>query len=513
MEFVVNKWIKPGVIERRLYQENIARTALSGNTLCVIPTGMGKTSIAALVAAGRLQKDMHRKIMFLAPTKPLVEQHRTSFERFLRIGTDELKAVTGSDKPEERSELYQKADIVFSTPQTIENDMKEGRMDLCNFSLCIFDEAHRSIGNYAYTYVAKKYMQQAADPLILALTASPGSHKLKLDEIKNRLFIKNIEIRSREDPDVRPYIQSLSQEYVNVELPIPFKSIKVYLEKAKEQRIKKLMSWGIIKRSMITKTEILRLQQELAKKKTGIGYAAMSQLADILKIDHALLLLETQSLYSLKKYLDSVALKAGETRSNARLLKDRDFSAASRLACELVAEGQEHPKIQKLKDIIANELQVDRETRIIVFSQFRDTITKLMEELSTIKHAAPVEFIGQAKKRGKGLSQKEQVHILNEFKMGFYNILIASQIGEEGLDIVETNTVIFYEPVPSAVRLVQRIGRTARTRPGKVIVMMTKDTRDEVYHWVGHRKEKHMKKLLTGMQQQQKSDDLYKFSI
>lgn len=508
MEFVCHSWIRPNSIEKRLYQEKIASSALSGNTLCVIPTGMGKTSIAALVVAERLKKDMKRKIIFLAPTKPLVEQHRKSFEHVLRIGPDELKTITGSDKPEERSELYEKADIVFSTPQTIENDLKEGRMDLKNFSLCIFDEAHRSVGSYAYTYVAKKYMQQSEDPLILALTASPGSHKMKIDEIKDRLFIKNIEIRSREDADVRPYIQSLDNEIITVELSIPFKSIKSYMEKAKDQRIRKLMNWGIVKRSMITKTEILKLQQELARKKTGMGYAAMSQLADVLKIDHALTLLETQCLYSLRKYFDLIELKAGETKSAARLLKDENFSSAMRLCSELITEGQEHPKISSLKDIISSELEKDKESRIIVFAQFRDTITKLMDELSSIKYAAPVEFIGQAKKKGKGLSQKEQVHILNEFKMGFYNILIASQIGEEGLDIVETNAVIFYEPVPSAVRLVQRIGRTARTQPGKAIILMTKNTRDEAYHWVGYRKEKNMKRILADMQQK---TNLHKF--
>src|SRR3989338_7434558 len=125
-EYVSHPWINAGTIEKRSYQDHIANAARQGNLLCVLPTGMGKTQVAALVAAERLQKNMNAKILFMAPTKPLVDQHRNSFERMLKIGEDELKTVTGSDKPEDRKELYQKADIVFSTPQTIENDVKEG---------------------------------------------------------------------------------------------------------------------------------------------------------------------------------------------------------------------------------------------------------------------------------------------------------------------------------------------------------------------------------------------------
>ncbi len=109
------------------------------------------------------------------------------------------------------------------------------------------------------------------------------------------------------------------------------------------------------------------------------------------------------------------------------------------------------------------------------------------------------------------MSQKEQIQTLNEFKMGFYNILIASQIGEEGLDIEETNLVIFYEPVPSAIRSIQRSGRTARTQRGKVIVLVTKDTRDDVYRWVAYKKEKQMFNILDKMGIEKKNTSLSDF--
>jgi len=488
----------------------LAQTALNANTLCVLPTGLGKTNVAVLVAAERLRMDMNRKILFMAPTKPLVEQHRTSFAKMLKIGEDELKVITGEDKPEIRHELYKKADVIFSTPQTIENDLKQGALSLKNFSLCIFDEAHRCIGNYAYTYIAKIYISQCTDPLILALTASPGSELQKINLIKDNLFVKNVAIKTRDDSDVKPYVQEVKHEWLEVELPIAMNSIKKYLDEMKNLRIKKLLDWKIIHQNIVSKTYLLKLQEELIRRKTGMSFAALRIVTEIIKIDHALLLLETQCLSSLNEFLMKIEeeAKAGKTKASQALVKEDNWKASLRLTHELMKEGQEHPKLEKLKETVASMLEADKYSRIIVFAQYRDTIAKIASSLKQIKNAAPVEFIGQAKKKGKGLSQKEQVQILNEFKMGFYNILCASQVAEEGLDIVETDAVIFYEPTPSAIRKIQRAGRTARTQTGRVIIMLTKGTRDEAYHWASTRKEQRMKNTLYAMQ---RAGDLSRF--
>src|SRR3989344_3451285 len=442
MHFVTHPWITPGTIENRAYQENVVKNALTANTLCVLPTGMGKTSIAALVAAERMQ-NMKGKVLFLAPTRPLVNQHKNNFERMMKLGV-EMHVITGEQKSEERFKLYKNGDIFFATPQTVRNDIKHGLLDLADFSLVVLDEAHRCIGQYSYVYIAKVYMNRAKEPLILALTASPGGHRYKINEVRDKLFIKNVEIKTREDEDVKPYVQTVNSEWVTVDMPIPLKSVHSYLSAIKNARIKKLISWRVINSPQTTKSQLLKLQETLAAKKTGSAYGAMSLIAEVIKVDHAMLLLETQCLYALQKYFEK--LSGEETKASVRLMNEEN-----------------------------------------------------------IKNAAPVEFIGQAKKKGKGLSQKEQIQILNEFQMGFYNILCASQVAEEGLDVVETNVVIFYEPTPSAVRKIQRSRRTARTKEGKVIVLMTKDTRDEAYHWSAHRKEKQMKKTLYDMQR--KMDD------
>ncbi|MBI4014327.1 MAG: DEAD/DEAH box helicase family protein [Candidatus Aenigmarchaeota archaeon] len=489
MEYVSHPWIAPNAIEKRAYQERILASAASANTLVVLPTGMGKTSVAALVTAHCLEK-RKGKIMFLAPTRPLVAQHLKTFSRFMRAGL-EMAAVTGSTPPSERRKIYAKSDVIFSTPQTVENDLSSGVLSLDGYSLCIFDEAHRAVGNYAYTRIA-----EAFSSLILALTASPGADRRKIDEVKRLLKINNVEIRSREDEDVKPYVQLMNEEYREVALTKEMESLRTYLTAVKDSRMKKLMSWGIVK-SPLSKIQILKLQEELSKSDSNYRFMAMSVLAEVLKVDHAILLLETQTIYSLKKYFDR--LVAQRSRAVERLLKDDALRSAMRLTVTLSEEGKEHPKIAALKQIVTEELAADRDARIMVFAQFRDSIEKICRELKSVKGAAPVQFIGQAKKSGAGLSQKEQIQILNEFSMGFHNVLVASSVGEEGLDVAETGVVIFYEPTPSAIRRIQRSGRTARTKEGKVIFLVTKGTRDEAYHWAGYQKERSMKKILYAL--------------
>jgi len=506
--YVNHPWIHSNTIEKRRYQENIVATCLTGNTLVVIPTGMGKTSIAAMVAAARLQKDMNSRIIILAPTKPLVNQHMKSFKKFIKLDPENMLTITGEIPQDNRRYFYSKADMIFSTPQTIRNDLNDRILNLTDFSLLVIDEAHRSIGSYAYTDVAKKYSYQAKDPLLLALTASPGSFHHKINEVKKALYIKNVEIRSKDDEDVKPYVHPVEKEFIEVELTEGMKEIQAFLQKSKKDIIDKLMKWRIISHPMISKSQILKLQKDLAKKGTGIAYMSMSLLAELIKIDHAIMLLETQCISALKEYFDDLQHK--EDKASKRMLNNENIKKTIEKTEEMLNKGEENPKIEKLKEIIQQELENNKNTQIMIFVQLRSTIRKIMSSLKGIKYASPVEFVGQAKKKGSGMNQKQQMQILEEFSMGFYNILVASSIGEEGLDIAETDTVIFYEAVPSAIRRIQRSGRTARTQAGKVITLITKDTRDEIYHWSGYNKEKKMNKILYGMQKQRELTDFSK---
>ncbi|MBU0467393.1 MAG: hypothetical protein KKF39_07065, partial [Nanoarchaeota archaeon] len=135
--------------------------------------------------------------------------------------------------------------------------------------------------------------------------------------------------------------------------------------------------------------------------------------------------------------------------------------------------------------------------KLIVFTQFRDTATTVSKKLNELENINAKIFVGQAKissKEGEstGLSQKQQKKIIKEFSSGEINCLVSTSIGEEGLDIPEVNAVIFYEPIPSAIRAIQRAGRTARLMKGKLIILITKGTRDETSYYVSRSREKKM---------------------
>ncbi|OYT57352.1 MAG: hypothetical protein B6U68_01970 [Candidatus Aenigmarchaeota archaeon ex4484_14] len=503
-DYIEHRWINKNTIEKREYQERIAHNALKANTLVVLPTGLGKTPLAALVSAYRLEQDMHKKILFIAPTKPLVAQHRRSFERFLKIGPSELKIITGEIKPEKRKGLYEKSDIVFATPQTIRNDLKKGILNLKKFSLLIVDEAHRAVKNYAYTYIAKKYIQQAEKPLILGLTASPGGHLTKINEVKQALFIKQIETRTKDDRDVKHYVKGVEQHWIKVDLTDELKKIKKYLDDIKEEKINILKKWNII-HGKISKSYLLKVQEFLARKKYGSSFAAMSLIAEIIKIDHCLLLLETQCLYALKKYFNKIISDAetAKTKAVVRLAKNENFQRAIRALDEIMSKGKEHPKIERLVEIVENEYS-KADAKIIIFAQYRDTVEKIYTSVKKIAGCKPVILIGQS--GSAGLSQKEQVKKINEFDMGFYNCLICTSIGEEGLHMGTATTAIFYEPVPSAIRTVQRRGRVGREKVGRLYILITADTRDEAYFWSAYHKEKKMKKILDKMKEKTLKD-------
>jgi Fanconi anemia group M protein len=87
-----------------------------------------------------------------------------------------------------------------------------------------------------------------------------------------------------------------------------------------------------------------------------------------------------------------------------------------------------------------------------------------------------------------GLKQQEQVEVVQRFRDGITRVLVATRVGEEGLDISEVNLVVFYDNVPSSIRFVQRKGRTGRKNTGRLIVLIAKDTIDEAYYWIGKRK-------------------------
>ncbi len=502
-EYFDHPMIKKGRLEKRLYQETIFHTTVKNNSLVVLPTGLGKTVSAVLLAAHRLNKK-GGKILFLAPTRPLVEQHKRFFNEFLEIAEGDLKVLTGKVRPEKREKEYSKGMCFFATPQVAQNDIIAGRIDLDEVTLAIFDECHRATGDYPYGFIAEMYMKRADDPRILGITASPGGSEKDIKNVMDNLYIDEVEIRTEEDKDVRDYVQSVDKKWKKVDLPEEFKEVKKLLEKAYKERIKKLKQWEYAPSGDVYRKELLKLQGRLRKKisqgeNDKMVYAALSKSAEAMKIEHGLMLLETQGSSSLYQYFKRLREEAreGKTKAAKSVMKDGRIATAFRKTSSLLEKGIEHPKLDALEKIVEKQLNKKKDSKILVFSHYRDQVDKIVETLEEMERCKPGGFIGQA--GDGGMSQKEQVERLDKLEEGEYNTIVATSVGEEGLDIPAVDLVVFYEPVASEIRSIQRRGRTGRQSSGKVVVLMAKDTRDEAYYWKSKHRERRMKETLKDM--------------
>jgi len=493
----------------RLYQETIMASCAKGNCLVILPTGLGKTKTAILAAAHRLTSFPKSKILFLTVTKPLAEQIYNEIKECLDIDENSIALFTGSVSPNKREELWKHAVVTVSTPQCIENDIINNKISLDDVSLLIADEAHNAVKDYSYTWVAKQYKKLSRFPRIIGLTASPGSDMETIQEVCKNLYIEEIEIRTDKDPDVKPYVFEIDINWVSVELPQIFLEIKKYLQTFLNERLEKLKRWGILQRKdirYVSKTDLLQLQAELrGRASTGekefVLWDGISVLAEIMKIHHALELLETQGIIPLYNYLGRLNDEAPTTKTKAvkNIVKDLNFRLAFAKVSKLYEEKVEHPKLIELQKIIEKEIKQNNESKIIVFSQFRESASDITNKLNSILNAKAKLFVGQLKKGETGMTQKEQKEVLDNFRNNDFNVMVATSIAEQGLDIPKVDIVIFYEPIPSAIRHIQRRGRTGRHGQGKVIVLMTKNTMDEGFKWSAHHKEKKMYRNLENL--------------
>jgi len=485
--FITHPLIRENSIEERLYQSAILNTAVGKNTLCVLPTGTGKTALAVLLSAQRLEK-FGGKILVLAPTRPLAEQHSKAFQGMLNIEKGKIVVLTGVVNPLEREIVYKEAKIIAATPQTIANDLRGGRLSLADFSLLVVDECHRGVKKYAYPTIVSAYLKQSKNPRVLGLTASPGSTKEKIEEVCKNIGAEAVELRTEEDMDVQPYMQETKFEVLRAELPEKMLKIQSSLKSALRERMDKLKQFKI---SVYSKTDLLLAQKRAAsglRAGNPANFRILSLCAETLKIWHAVELLETQSISALCLYLEK--LRTQGNKAAERAMQDLKVQNAVRTAEELRADGFESPKFILLEKLVKENPKAS----IIVFSHFRDNIAAIYSALGKVEGCRPAVLVGQAGPEGQ--SQKEQIDTIKDFTAGVYNVLVTSPVGEEGLHIPAADIAVFYEPVSSEIRTIQRRGRVGRIKAGRVFVLVNKGTRDEANLYTAKRRERNMKEAL-----------------
>ena len=510
--YVEHPLIWDGSIELRSYQKAIFEAACERNTLVILPTSLGKTIVALLVCADMLYKYKDMRVLVMAPTRPLVSQHMMSFFSALKVLDEHTATVTGKTPPEYRCAVWDQRRIrlLFATPEVVKNDLIEGRLSLSDFSLLVFDEAHRAVKDYAYTSIAKQYMQQASNPLILALTASPGADRKRVQEVCDNLFIENIAYRTEESPDVRPYINSIDVNWECFDLPKEYLYIISLLRSVLHEKLNWLIQRGILtknkiewifKRDLIHAGDMLRYNLELTmEEQRGPIYIALSNLSAALSLMYCVELMGSQGAYSLKAFLDRAEEDDSKTQSILR--RDPRILEAKALISGI---QKEHPKIERLVQLVSEHLQqfasgsMENASKILIFTQYRDTARHITDILSKsgIKSS---RFVGQAKRQGdEGMRQEEQATVLESFRNGDFNALVATSIAEEGLDIPEVDFVIFYEPISSEIRYIQRKGRTGRKSAGSVVILAANDTIDRRYLVASQRRMEMMHKRLSNI--------------
>lgn len=480
------EFIDHTVVEERSYQVELFNAAIQENTLICLPTGLGKTVVSACVTAKRLY-DTIGKSLIVAPSKPLVNQHVETYQEFLTIPDGDIVSYTGDTRPSNRPDLWDGARVVIATPQVIKNDLINGRISFNNTSHITFDECHRASGEYPYVYIAEMYNNQATEPLITAMSASPGSNKEEIVSVCQNLFITNVEVKLDDDDDVSEYTHQTDVTWKTVDMPNELLSASDKIEEVIRDRTTELREMGFTQCEKPSKKQLFGIKDNINDEKESnknnddvwVAYSYYAELMNLLDLEK---LVETQGTDSFIQYYTRIEQKAnnGETEAAKRLVNDPKIQSA----VESVRSFEEtHPKFAVTMSEVAECLGLNDGERVLIFTEYRDTVESLVEYLTG--RVSVERFVGQSDSDGSdGMSQAEQQAAIDRFKSGETEVLVSTSVAEEGLDIPEVDLVLFYEPVSTAIRTIQRRGRTGRQDDGEVVILMAGGTDEENMYWI-----------------------------
>lgn len=490
-EFLEGLPLHAGRIEARPYQVDTARRALAGRgALVVMATALGKTYIALLAYAALLKADPKARCLFLAPTKPLVAQQAERLRECVRIA-GRVEVVTGEQPPEDRELAYLQAQVVAATPQAVANDVRHGRADLSRYSLIVFDEAHRAVGDYAYVPLGQAAQQTKAR--LLGLTASPSSQRDKVEEVCRNLGVEDVIYKSEKDDDVAEYSNPVEFEPVFVTLPDEMNSLRDLLAGLYRESAQRLKPWGL-EAEKPNKRLLLELQKRLVRDLPRTG-RALTEVTRAMNLAHALDLLESEGVGPLADYLARLGTREKKSRAVLELLRDPRIARLHQECEQLLAAGFEHPKMGSLRTLVQDAAAAGQSA--IVFVHYRSSAERVCTALNQLPGVKASILVGRAGETG--MRQADQVETVRQFADKEFNVLVATQVGEEGLSIHSVDLVVFYEAVPSEIRLIQRRGRTGRVRAGRAVVLVAKGTKDEAFLWSSKSKERRLRGVLESV--------------
>ncbi|XP_063803595.1 Fanconi anemia group M protein [Pseudophryne corroboree] len=511
-----NIWIYPTNYPVRGYQFSMAHAALLHNTLVCLPTGLGKTFIAAVVMYNFYRWYPSGKVVFMAPTKPLVAQQIESCFRVMGIPQSHMVELTGNIHAQSRKEMWQNHRVFFLTPQIMGNDLSRGACPAPDIKCLVIDEAHKALGNHAYCQVVRELSNNTTQFRILALSATPGSDIKSVQQVITNLLISRIELRSEDSPDIQAYSHDRQLEKFVVPLGGELEAVQKSYLQVIEAVAGRLIQTKLLMRKEIpnlTKYQVILSRDQFRKNPpsniVGVQIGVVEgDFALCISLYHGyelLLQMGTRSLYYfLRSMMDG---SKGMTRARNELSRNADFmnlyqQLESMFSASDGANGKQpfiysHPKLRKLEEVVVQHFkswnkqgqntssETPKDTRIMIFSSFRDSVQEIAEMLNQHQPTVRVmTFMGHSStgKGVKGFTQKEQLEVVKRFREGGYNTLVSTCVGEEGLDIGEVDLIICFDAQKSPIRLVQRMGRTGRKRQGRIVVILCQGREERTYN-------------------------------
>ncbi|XP_064485103.1 Fanconi anemia group M protein homolog isoform X6 [Ornithodoros turicata] len=525
-------WIYPTNYPVREYQFNIVKSCLFNNTLVILPTGLGKTFIAAVAMYNFYRWYPRGKIIFTAPTKPLVSQQIEACFNVMGIPLEDTIEMTGTMQAEKRKKAWRERRVFFLTPQVMANDLLRGACLPKDVKCVVIDEAHKALGNYAYCQVVSELTKYTREFRVIALSATPGSDIAAVYQVVKNLLISHVELRTEESLDIQRYTQDRTIEKVVVPLGQQLGLIKDRFLGVIGVYLQRLSSHGAVPSvdpGSLGKFRILKMKEAFqANPPVGMAPATFGQLqADfglLISLYHAYELLLAHGLRSFCNFLKGV-LDGDKSNPRARyqLLHNTVFrelfselqetlgtslnetltpNGLNESIVEDVNQTYGHPKLAKLEEIVLEHFRrLKNGTRVMIFSQYRDSVKEITTLLN--RHRPLVKamnFVGQNTTRNKGFTQKQQIMVVKRFREGGYNTLVSTCVGEEGLDIGDIDLIICYDAPKSPIRLVQRMGRTGRKRQGRIVVLLTQGKEEQAYRQSNYKKQSIHRAISSGAQ-------------
>ncbi|VBB89143.1 3'-5' DNA helicase involved in error-free bypass of DNA lesions, putative [Yarrowia lipolytica] len=488
---LTGSFLYPSNLPFRTYQHTIIQSCLIENTLCSLPTGLGKTFIASVVMLNFYRWFKDAKIIFMAPTKPLVSQQIDACLRITGIPRHDCSVLMGGVKQADRAHEWAYKRVFFATPQVVELDLDGEILDPKTVSLLVVDEAHHTSGKYSYGIVVKKLLDAHQSFRVLGLTATPASKVEGVQSVVQHLLISHLEVKGEQDPDVQQYMHNREEVKINVDLGSDINELLALTGQVLKPTLSMMASKGVLHNTDIAKISLFGVKKEIERymfRTKYLGPAAQYKYrgigAVVASIAHATQLLQhqgiTQFYDTLKRRHDEEMARKQPTKSYEQVGDIGSILDATKTIMK--KEGYlAHPKLNylgsELNEFFSKAPEGANTGTCIIFARFRSTVNVIMEYLTKFPQVKPHEFIGQAPSReeggGRGMTQKKQQEVISKFRKGVYNTLVATSIAEEGLDIGQVDLIICYDSNASPITSLQRMGRTGRSRDGRVVLLMT----------------------------------------